>query len=116
VQVPSKAHYAVSADAERRDLLKKFGPPISIVGAAGEAATALFVRANMDKMQDSVESSVKKLLEQLRADKDLRAYFRSSGDAGSEFTQEQVDKLSDVLQKNLGLDEVTTEFFGKSEQ
>jgi len=81
------------------------------VGVAGEAATALFVRASMDKAHERVEASVKKLLEQLRADKELRTLFRNSSDPGSALTQENVDKLAGVLQKNLGLDEATTEFF-----
>jgi hypothetical protein len=108
--------YSTSGDAERRDLLKKHGPPISIVGAAGEAATALFVRASMDKAQERVEASVRKLLDQLRADKELRSLLRSSNDPGSALTQENVDKLAGILQKNLGLDEATTEFFGNDQK
>ncbi len=110
--VMARSRYSSQSEAERREVLKKYGPPMAIIGAAGDAATALYVRASMEKVHDRVEMSVKKLIDQFRADKDLALLVRSSNAAGAAMTSEQVDRLAGALQKDLGLDEVTTEFFG----
>jgi len=98
------------ASDQRQELLQKYGPPITVEGPAGAAATALYVRAGMDNAHSQVETSVQKLLEEIRNNDSLRTLLRNSASHSAALTVQQVQKLATELQRELGLDAVTTEF------